>query len=69
MRVCAYVELPGRVEVLNQRFDVLGQMLDLARAYQDSRHSSRLEWTVILLIVVEIVMGLASILTGSGKTP
>jgi len=33
-RVCAYVELPGRVEVLNARFDVLNQMLDLARAYQ-----------------------------------
>jgi uncharacterized Rmd1/YagE family protein len=35
-RVCAYVELPGRVEVLNARFDVLNQMLDLARAYQAS---------------------------------
>lgn len=68
-RVCAYVELPGRVEVLNARFDVLNQMLDLARAYQDSRHSSRLEWTVILLIVVEIVMGLASILLGGAKPP
>ena len=68
-RVCAYVELPARMEVLESRFGVLNSMLDLARAYQDSRHSSRLEWTVILLIVVEIVMGLASILLGGGKMP
>jgi uncharacterized Rmd1/YagE family protein len=56
-RVCAYVELPARMEVLESRFNVLNSMLDLARAYQDSRHSSRLEWTVILLIVVETVEG------------
>ncbi|KAK9862795.1 hypothetical protein WJX84_004064 [Apatococcus fuscideae] len=57
-RVCEYVELDDRVEVLNNRFSVLQEMLDMLRDHQNNFHTARLEWIVIWLIVVEVVVGL-----------
>ncbi len=53
-----YLELDPRVEVLNTRFEVLQQMLDMLRDHQNNEHSARLEWIVIWLIVVECLIGL-----------
>lgn len=57
-RVCDYVEYDARVEVLNSRFQVLQEMLDMLRDHQNNGHGARLEWIVIWLIVVEVVVGL-----------
>ncbi|KAK9839104.1 hypothetical protein WJX74_009646 [Apatococcus lobatus] len=57
-RVCEYVELDDRVEVLNNRFSVLQELLDMLRDHQNNFHTARLEWIVIWLIVVEVVVGL-----------
>ncbi len=57
-RVCEYLELDTRVEVLNTRFNVLQEFLDLLREHQNNKHMVRLEWVVIWLIVVEVVVGL-----------
>lgn len=57
-RVCDYVEYDARVEVLNARFQVLQEMLDMLRDHQNNGHGARLEWIVIWLIVVEVVVGL-----------
>ncbi|GLC37490.1 sporulation protein rmd1 [Pleodorina starrii] len=61
-RITEYVELPERVEQLNGRFAVLQEMLELLRAQEENRHGNRLEWTVIWLIVVEVVLGLFELL-------
>ncbi|PSC74837.1 Sporulation RMD1 [Micractinium conductrix] len=66
-RVCEYLEYDTRVEVLNNRFQVLQEMLDMLRDHSNNAHTSRLEWIVIWLIVIEVVVGLfecASILAG-----
>lgn len=57
-RVGEYAEYDTRVEVLNQRFQVLQEMLDMLRDHQNNFHGVRLEWIVIWLIVVECVVGL-----------
>ena len=57
-KVCEYMELDNRVIVLNNRFQVLTEMLDMLRDHQNNSHTARLEWIVIWLIVVEVVVGL-----------
>ncbi|KAL4430906.1 hypothetical protein ABPG75_006162 [Micractinium tetrahymenae] len=57
-RVCEYMEYDTRVEVLNSRFQVLQEMLDMLRDHSNNAHTSRLEWIVIWLIVIEVVVGL-----------
>jgi uncharacterized Rmd1/YagE family protein len=59
---CSYLEYENRVEVLNQRFGVLQEMLDMLRDHLNQDHSSRLEWIVIILIVVEIIIGVFQLL-------
>ncbi|PNH05452.1 Sporulation protein RMD1, partial [Tetrabaena socialis] len=61
-RLTEYVELAGRVELLNSRFAVLQEMLELLRAQEENRHGSRLELIVIWLIVVEVVLGFFELL-------
>ena len=38
------------VEVLNARFGVLGELLEVLRANEQHQHSSRLEWIIIILV-------------------
>eukprot|EP00884_Botryococcus_braunii_P016721 jgi/Botrbrau1/3732/Bobra.0363s0017.2 len=69
-KVCEYMELDDRVEVLNNRYQVLQEMLNLLRDQQNNYHTTRLEWIVIILIVVEVIVGLfecASILGWVGS--
>jgi uncharacterized Rmd1/YagE family protein len=61
-RCCEYLELEARVEVLNSRFSVLQEMLDMLRDHQNNYHSARLEWIVIWLILVEVAVGLLELL-------
>eukprot|EP00798_Chlamydomonas_sp_ICE-L_P024686 gene24686-10316_t len=61
-RLDEYLELPNRVELLNSRFTVLQEMLDMLRDHQNNYHSVRLEMVVIWLIVVEVVVGLFELL-------
>lgn len=56
-RVCEYLELDTRVEVLNTRYDVLQEMLEVLRDHQNNEHMSRLEWIVIILIALAVVIG------------
>jgi len=57
-RVCEYMELEERVRVLNNRYQVLTEMLDVLRDHQNNSHSAALEWIVIWLIVVCLFVGL-----------
>jgi uncharacterized Rmd1/YagE family protein len=68
-RVCEYLELDSRVEVLNTRFLVLQEFLDLLREHQANKHMVRLEMIVIWLIVVEVVVGLFEVAGLVGWVP
>ncbi|KAI9296510.1 Sad1-interacting factor 2 [Neoconidiobolus thromboides FSU 785] len=45
-----YLEIPQRAELLNQRVDVICDMLDMLREHLNSSHGEFLEWIVIILI-------------------
>jgi len=57
----SYLEIPQRINLLNARVAVLQDMLQLLKETVSSRHSERLEQIVIALIVVEIILGITTI--------
>lgn len=54
-----YLDINTRVEILNHRLNVLHELLEMLGNELHHQHSSRLEWTIILLIVIEVVLMLA----------
>ncbi|KAJ3556187.1 hypothetical protein NM688_g2165 [Phlebia brevispora] len=58
----SYLEIPQRINLLNARVEVLQDMLQLLKETVSSRHAERLETIVIWLIVVEIGLGIITIL-------
>lgn len=61
-RACEYLELDTRAEVLNARFEVLQEMLDMLRDHKNNRHAARLEWIIIWLLVVDVLLMLFQLL-------
>ena len=59
--VMRYLEMDGRVEVVNKRLDLLRELLDVLQEQMEEKHAVTLEWIVIWLIVVEIVIEVVSI--------
>ncbi|MDP1880940.1 MAG: RMD1 family protein [Parachlamydiaceae bacterium] len=53
-----YLDVETRVEVLNQRLDVMHELFDMLGTELHHQHSSRLEWTIIILIVTEVILTL-----------
>lgn len=51
-----FIDLPARVIALNQKLDVLQELLDILNTQLQHRHSTLLESIVILLILMEIVI-------------
>jgi uncharacterized Rmd1/YagE family protein len=57
----AYMEMNGRAEILNKRLDMLKQLLDMLQAQHENAHSVKLEWIVIILIVISVVIELITL--------
>jgi uncharacterized Rmd1/YagE family protein len=53
-----FLDIPSRVNVLNQKLDVLQELLAILNSQVQHRHSSMLEITIIVLIVIEITISL-----------
>ena len=53
-----YLDIETRVEVLNQRLDVVHELFEMLGNELNHQHSSRLEWTIIWLIIFEVVLSL-----------
>lgn len=51
-----YLDRERRVMVLNQRLLILQELFDMLAAELNHQHSSRLEWTIIWLIVIEVFL-------------
>lgn len=49
-----YLDIETRVEVLNQRLDVIHELFEMLGNELNHQHSSRLEWTIIWLIIIEV---------------
>ena len=58
MMTANYLDISRRVEVLNQRMDVIHGLFVMLGNELNHLHSSRLEMTIILLIVIEVLIAL-----------
>ena len=56
--VANYLDIESRVEVLNQRLDVVRELFEMLGNELNHQHSSRLEWTIIGLICIEVALTL-----------
>lgn len=56
--VASFMDLSQRIHVLNQRLSVIQELYQMLSDELRHEHSSRLEWTVIVLIMFEVVLGL-----------
>jgi len=54
-RMQSYLDIERRVDLLNQRLDVIRELLEMLSTQLEAQHASWLEWVVIYLIVVEVV--------------
>ena len=52
------LDIETRGQVLNQRLDVIRELFEMLGNELNHQHSSRLEWTIIWLIVIEVVISL-----------
>eukprot|EP00928_Gymnodinium_smaydae_P004036 TRINITY_DN11413_c0_g2_i1.p1 TRINITY_DN11413_c0_g2~~TRINITY_DN11413_c0_g2_i1.p1 ORF type:complete len:496 (-),score=120.63 TRINITY_DN11413_c0_g2_i1:187-1620(-) len=57
-----YLEIDKRVEILNQRLVVLKDLYDLLQNGLNVKHGNKLEWIIIILILVEVVLELLELL-------
>lgn len=57
----SYLEIGQRVSLLNQRLDVIGDLLQMLKEQLSHAHGEYLEWIVIILIAAEIFVGLVNI--------
>lgn len=54
--IANYLDIKTRVEVLNQRLDVVHELFEMLGNELNHQHSSRLEWTIICLIIIEVLV-------------
>lgn len=54
--IANYLDLTPRVNVLNQRLNIVKELLEMLVNELNHRHSSRLEWIIIALIFIEIII-------------
>jgi uncharacterized Rmd1/YagE family protein len=48
------LDVPQRAEILNRRLDMIQELLSMLGDELNHRHSSKLEWVIIILISVEV---------------
>jgi uncharacterized Rmd1/YagE family protein len=51
-----YLDVSKRVEILNKRLGVIHELFEILSGELNHQHSSRLEWTIIILIVIEVFL-------------
>ncbi len=49
-----YLDVKPRIEILNKKLEVIHELFSMLAAEQYHKHSSTLEWIIILLIAIEI---------------
>ncbi len=59
-RTAHYLDITKRAEALNRRLNVIHELFEILRNELNHQYSSRLEWTIIILIVIEVLLSLVS---------
>jgi uncharacterized Rmd1/YagE family protein len=55
-RTAHYLDITKRIEILNKRLTVVHELFEILSNELNHQHSSRLEWTIIILIVIEVIL-------------
>lgn len=55
-RTAHYLDVSKRVDVLNKRLNVVHELFEILRNELNHQYTSRLEWIIIILIVIEVVI-------------
>lgn len=53
-----YLDIKTRVEILNHRLDVVHELFQMLGTELYNQHATRLEFTIVLLIVIEVILTL-----------
>jgi uncharacterized Rmd1/YagE family protein len=53
-----FMDKDRRIEILNKRLDVMHELYEILSAELQHAHSSRLEWIIIILILIEVIMSI-----------
>ncbi len=56
--IANHLDLETRIEVLNQRLDTVHDLFEMLGNELNHQHSSKLEWIIIWLIVIEVIISL-----------
>jgi uncharacterized Rmd1/YagE family protein len=56
--IANHLDLETRLEVLNQRLDIVHDLFEMLGNELNHQHSSKLEWIIIWLIVIEVIVTL-----------
>jgi len=56
LQFARYFEVKPRVELLNKKFEILQEIMEMLADEQNHQHSSMLEWIIIVLILIEIIL-------------
>ncbi len=55
-----YLDISKRVDTLNKRLSVVHELFEILSGQLNHQHSARLEWTIIILIVIEVCLAIWS---------
>ncbi|MES2345688.1 MAG: RMD1 family protein [Chlamydiota bacterium] len=55
-RTSHYLDVSKRVEILNKRLNIIHELFEILTNELNHQHSSRLEWTIIILIIIEVAL-------------
>jgi len=53
-----YLDVSKRIDTLNKRLSVVHELFEILSSQLNHQHSSRLEWTIIILIVIEVLLAI-----------
>jgi uncharacterized Rmd1/YagE family protein len=56
-KMAHYLDTNKRVDLLNRRLNLLHELFEILSDGLNHQHSSRLEWTIIILIIIEVALG------------
>ncbi|CAH1102245.1 unnamed protein product [Psylliodes chrysocephalus] len=53
-QVCSYYSINKRTKVMNEKLNHCVSLIELLSSHLSNKHSTKLEWTIIILIMVEV---------------
>ena len=56
----SYMDIDRRLDVLNRRLEIVRELLDMLTTLLENSTANRLEWVIIILILVEVLLQVAT---------